>query len=67
MITANSAILWFEDVLFRMIRDLNATDNALVVIQPDAEDPPAWFASVAMLEEGGFEVEYRDMAMASTN
>ena len=49
-----------EDALFMMIDDLNQTDNTFVVIQPDTEDP-AWFTSVAVLEEGGYEVEWRDM------
>jgi hypothetical protein len=30
-----------------------------VVIQPD-EDDPAWFASVAVLETGGYEIVRRD-------
>ncbi|MGW6413454.1 hypothetical protein ACWF95_41565, partial [Streptomyces vinaceus] len=30
-----------------------------VVIQPDQDDP-AWFASVAVLDEGGYEVVRRD-------
>ncbi|WP_406278673.1 hypothetical protein OHT93_37670 [Streptomyces sp. NBC_00191] len=48
-----------EDALFMLIDDLNDTDNAFVVIQPD-EDDPAWFASVAVLDEGGYEVVRRD-------
>jgi hypothetical protein len=32
-----------------------------VVIQPD-EDHPAWFASVAVLEEGGYEIVRHDTA-----
>jgi hypothetical protein len=42
-----------------MIKRLNGTDNTFVVIQPDADDP-GWFASVAVRDEGGFEVEFRD-------
>jgi len=49
-----------EDALSIMIGDLNHTDNTFVVIQPDTEDP-VWFASVSLLDEGGFEVELRDM------
>ncbi|AJF68520.1 hypothetical protein [Streptomyces vietnamensis] len=48
-----------EDALFMMISDLNDTDNTFVVIQPD-EDAPVWFASVAVLDEGGYEVVRRD-------
>ncbi|MEW2118606.1 hypothetical protein AB0945_44365, partial [Streptomyces sp. NPDC005474] len=35
------------------------SDNTFVVIQPD-EDDPVWFASVAVLDEGGYEVVLRD-------
>ncbi|MFF4427494.1 hypothetical protein ACFY04_43505 [Streptomyces sp. NPDC001549] len=48
-----------EDALFMLIDDLNASDNTFVVIQPD-EDDPAWFTSVAVLDEGGYEVVRRD-------
>ncbi|PWK59697.1 hypothetical protein BCL76_1432 [Streptomyces sp. CG 926] len=48
-----------EDALFMLIGDLNGSDNTFVVIQPD-EDDPVWFTSVAVLEEGGFEVVRRD-------
>jgi hypothetical protein len=48
-----------EDALFMMISDLNDADNTFVVVQPDADDP-AWFASVAVLDEGGYEVVLRD-------
>ncbi|OIJ94223.1 hypothetical protein [Streptomyces monashensis] len=48
-----------EDALFMLISDLNDADNTFVVIQPD-EDEPAWFASVAVLDEGGYEVVRRD-------
>ncbi len=48
-----------EDALFMLIGDLNGTDNTFVVIQPD-EDDPAWFASVAVLDEGGYEMVRRD-------
>jgi hypothetical protein len=48
-----------EDALFMMIRDLNDSDNTFVVAQPD-EDDPVWFASVAVLDEGGYEVVLRD-------
>ncbi|MFC8829642.1 hypothetical protein ACFT9I_30385 [Streptomyces sp. NPDC057137] len=48
-----------EDALFMLIDDLNDTDNTFVVVQPD-EDDPAWFTSVAVLDEGGYEVVRRD-------
>ncbi|MFD0061143.1 hypothetical protein [Streptomyces sp. NPDC056690] len=48
-----------EDALFMLIDDLNDSDNTFVVIQPD-EDAPAWFTSVAVLDEGGYEVVRRD-------
>ena len=48
-----------EDALFTMISDLNDSDNTFVVVQPD-EDDPVWFASVAVLDDGGFEIVRRD-------
>ncbi|MFC9295026.1 hypothetical protein ACFTWH_17090 [Streptomyces sp. NPDC057011] len=48
-----------EDALFMLIGDLNGTDNTFVVIQPD-EDDPAWFASFAVLDGGGYEIVRRD-------
>ncbi|OEJ30151.1 hypothetical protein [Streptomyces subrutilus] len=48
-----------EDALFMLIDDLNDSDNAFAVIQPDKDDP-AWFTSVAVLDEGGYEVVRRD-------
>ncbi|MBQ0997354.1 hypothetical protein [Streptomyces sp. RK62] len=48
-----------EDALFMLISDLNDSDNTFVVVQPD-EDDPAWFTSVAVLNEGGFEIVRRD-------
>ncbi|MFJ8040344.1 hypothetical protein ACIRBX_07530 [Kitasatospora sp. NPDC096147] len=48
-----------EDAIFMLVDDLNDTDNTFIVIQPD-EDDPAWFASVAVRDEGGFEVVLRD-------
>ena len=48
-----------EDALFMLIDDLNAVDNTFVVIQPD-EDDPVWFTSIAVLDEGGYEVVRRD-------
>ncbi|WP_394427121.1 hypothetical protein [Streptomyces sp. SGAir0957] len=48
-----------EDALFELVSDLNGIDNTFVVIQPD-EDDPAWFASVAVSETGGYEIVRRD-------
>ncbi|MER5348523.1 hypothetical protein ABT030_51665 [Streptomyces mirabilis] len=48
-----------EDALFDLISELNDVDNTFIVIQPD-EDDPAWFASVAVLDEGGYEIVRRD-------
>ncbi|MFE3996108.1 hypothetical protein ACFXPW_31100 [Streptomyces goshikiensis] len=48
-----------EGALFMLIGDLNDSDNTFVVIQSD-QDEPAWFASVAVLDEGGCEVVRRD-------
>ncbi|MCM2424965.1 hypothetical protein [Streptomyces sp. RKAG337] len=49
-----------EDALFMLIDDLNGSNNTFIVIQPD-EDDPAWFTSVAVLDEGGYEVVRRDI------
>jgi hypothetical protein len=48
-----------EDALFNLISELNDADNTFVGIQPDQEKP-AWFASVAVLDEGGYEIVLRD-------
>ncbi|KUN82909.1 hypothetical protein [Streptomyces griseoruber] len=48
-----------EDALFDLIGELNDSDNTFVVIQPD-EDDPVRFASVAVLDEGGYEIVRRD-------
>jgi hypothetical protein len=48
-----------EDGLFMMFQKLNHSDNTFVVIQPDPEGPD-WFASVSLLDDGGYEVELRD-------
>lgn len=49
-----------EDALFGLIVELAYPDNTFVIIESDEEDP-AWFASVALLDGGGYEVEYRDV------
>ncbi|WP_406399124.1 hypothetical protein [Streptomyces uncialis] len=48
-----------ENALFILISDLNGSDNTFAVIQPD-EDDPAWFASVGLLNEGGYEIVRHD-------
>ncbi|MER5598794.1 hypothetical protein [Streptomyces sp. NPDC002265] len=48
-----------ESALIRALAVLSDSDNTFVVIQPD-EDDPAWFASVAVLDEGGYEIVGRD-------
>ncbi|MCO5970974.1 hypothetical protein [Actinoallomurus soli] len=48
-----------EDALFMLLKDLDATENTFVTITP-ADPEAAWYASVSRLEEGGYEVEYRD-------
>ena len=48
-----------EDALFMMISDLNDSDNTFLVVQPD-EDDPVWFASVAVLDDRGYEIVRRD-------
>lgn len=49
-----------EGALCMMIGELNHTDNTFVVVQPDGDDPDL-SVSVSLLDEGGFEVELRDM------
>ncbi|MDX3111093.1 hypothetical protein [Nonomuraea angiospora] len=48
-----------EDALYEMIIELALPDNTFVIVEPD-EDDPTWFASVACLDDGTYEVEYRD-------
>ncbi|MFF3663527.1 hypothetical protein [Streptomyces olivochromogenes] len=48
-----------EDALFDLISELNDADNTFIVVHPD-EDDAAWFASVAVLDEGGYEIVRRD-------
>ncbi|MFJ6793993.1 hypothetical protein [Streptomyces sp. NPDC091268] len=51
-----------EDALFMLINELNGSDNTFVVVQPDGDDP-VWFASVAVLDEGGYEIVRRDTTL----
>jgi hypothetical protein len=48
-----------EDALFMLISELNHTDNTFVTVQPD-DDDPVWYASVSLLDNDSYEVEYRD-------
>ncbi|WP_431934581.1 hypothetical protein [Nonomuraea jabiensis] len=48
-----------EDALYEMIIELTLPNNTFVIVEPD-EDDPTWFASVARLDDGTYEVEYRD-------
>jgi hypothetical protein len=42
-----------------LLDDLNGSDNTFVVIQLDGDDP-VWFTSVAVLDEGSYEVVRRE-------
>jgi len=44
-----------------LIKSFNHTDNTFVVIEPDDESM-TWFASVSLLEDGTYEMEWRDMS-----
>ncbi|MGI5349935.1 hypothetical protein ACQEU8_17385 [Streptomyces sp. CA-250714] len=48
-----------EDSLHMLIGDLDGDDNTFLVLQPDAGSG-SWFATVAVLEDGGFDVVRRD-------
>lgn len=48
-----------EAAPFMLISDLYDSDNTFVVVQLD-EDDPGWFASVAVPDEGGYEIVQRD-------
>ena len=48
-----------EDALYMRISDLVYPNNSFVAIQPSGEQED-WHVVVALLEEGGYEVEYRD-------
>lgn len=50
-----------EDALYMQISDLVWPDNSFVTVQPPGERQD-WHVVVALLEEGGYEVEYRDTA-----
>jgi hypothetical protein len=42
-----------------LITDLDHTDNTFVTINP-ADLDATWYASVSLLDNGTYEVEYRD-------
>ncbi|MEU1017142.1 hypothetical protein [Streptomyces sp. NPDC005898] len=47
-----------EDLLFDMIADLHIPDNSFITVQ--SRDPHNdWYVVIALIEEGGLEVEYR--------
>jgi hypothetical protein len=48
-----------EDALFMLFTDLNTADNTFVTINP-ADPQATWYASVSLLDDGTYEVEYRD-------
>jgi hypothetical protein len=48
-----------EDALFMLLEELDDTDNTFITINP-ADPDAAWYASVSLLQDGGYEVEYRD-------
>lgn len=48
-----------EDALFMLIEELDHPDNTFVTVTP-ADDEPAWYAVVALADDGTYEVEYRD-------
>ncbi len=50
-----------EDLLFMLVEELDHAANTFVVIEPDDESMD-WFASVSLLEDGTYEVEWRDMS-----
>lgn len=50
-----------EDLLFMLITELRHSDNTFVVIEPYDESAD-WFASVSLLEDGTYEMEWKDMS-----
>jgi hypothetical protein len=50
-----------EDLLFMLVDELYHPDNTFMVIEPD-DTSLNWFASVSLLEDGSYEVEWRDMS-----
>lgn len=50
-----------EDLLFMIIDELYHPANTFVVIEPEDESMD-WFASVSLLDDGTYEMEWRDMS-----
>ena len=50
-----------EDLLFMLINELYHPANTFVVIGPEDESMD-WFASVSLLDDGTYEMEWRDMS-----
>jgi hypothetical protein len=50
-----------EDLLFMLIDELYHPVNTFVVIEPEDESMD-WFASVSLLDDGTYEMEWRDMS-----
>ncbi|MFI5587148.1 hypothetical protein ACIA5G_19020 [Amycolatopsis sp. NPDC051758] len=48
-----------EDGLFMLIETLDHADNTHLVVEP-ADESMTWYASVGLLDDGAYEVEYRD-------
>ncbi|MGN9846664.1 hypothetical protein ACTMTI_52050 [Nonomuraea sp. H19] len=48
-----------QDALLLLIAGLNHDDNTFVTINP-ADESAAWYASVSLLPDGGYEVELAD-------
>lgn len=48
-----------QDALLVLVAGLNHDDNTFVTINP-ADESSAWYASVSLLSDGGYEVELAD-------
>ena len=48
-----------KDALSMLMQDLAHPDNTFITITP-AQESQAWYASVSLLDDGGYEVETRD-------
>ncbi len=49
-----------EDALFVLLEGLDHADNTFVTLSP--VDGSHWYAVASLLDEGGYEVEFRDPA-----
>lgn len=50
-----------EDLLFMLIDELFHPDNTFVVFEP-VDESMDWFALASVLEDGTYEMEWRDMS-----